>query len=84
MIKGILAALLGALVVAAIIAGIIYLFFSGLLLWLFGFIVAGVLAAAVFVIALIVLFALFYYMAEKKPEVKPGEYKLEEEMGKNE
>ena len=90
MIKGLASALLGALVVAAIIAGIIYLFFSGILLSILGFAVGGLIVAAiilfaiVFIFALIVFFALFYYMAEKKPEVTPGEYKLEEEKGKNE
>jgi hypothetical protein len=90
MIKGIIAALLGALIVAGIIVGVIYLFFSGVLLWLFGFIIEGLIAAAiilfiiVFAFALIVFLALFYYMAEKTPEITPGEYKLEEEKGKNE
>ena len=90
MIKGLVSALFGALVVAATIAGIVYLFFSGILLSILGFVVGGLIVAAmilfaiVFIFALIVFFTLFYYMAEKKPEVKPGEYKLEEEKGKNE
>lgn len=91
MIKGIAAALLGALAVAAIITGIVYLLFSGLILWLFGFIVGSLLVAAIiffiviFVFAIIVLFALFYYMAEKKPTIQThGNYKLEDEKGKNE
>ncbi|MCK4347907.1 MAG: hypothetical protein KAW47_04750 [Thermoplasmatales archaeon] len=90
MIKGLVSALFGALVVAAIIAGIVYLFFSGMLLSILGFVAGGlivaviILFAIVFIFALIVFFALFYYMAEKKPEVTPGEYTLEEEKGKNE
>ncbi len=90
MIKGLLSALFGALLVAAVIAGIIYLFFSGMLLSILGFVAGGLIVAAiilfgiVFIFAIIIFFALFYYMAEKKPEVTPGEYKLEEEKGKNE
>jgi len=90
MIKGLVSALFGALVVAAIIAGIVYLFFNGILLSIFGFVVGGLIVAAiilfaiVFIFALVVFFALFYYMAEKKPEVIPGDYKLDEEKGKGE
>ena len=90
MIKGLISALLGALVVAAIISGVAYLFFSGILLSILGFVIGGLIVAAillfaiVFIFTLIVFFALFYYMAEKKPEVTPGKYKLEEEKGKNE
>jgi len=90
MIKGLLSALFGALLVAAVIAGIAYLFFSGMLLSILGFVAGGLIVAAiilfgiVFIFAIIIFFALFYYMAEKKPEVTPGEYKLEEEKGKNE
>jgi phosphotransferase system glucose/maltose/N-acetylglucosamine-specific IIC component len=89
MIKGLLSALFGALLVAAVIAGIVYLFFSGMLLSILGFVAGGLIVAAiilfgiVFIFAIIIFFALFYYMAEKKPEVTPGEYKLEEEKGKN-
>jgi len=90
MIKGLLSALFGALLVAAVIAGIAYLFFSGMLLSILGFVAGGLIVAAiilfgiVFIFAIIIFFALFYYMAEKKPEITPGEYKLEEEKGKNE
>ena len=90
MIKGLLSALFGALLVAVVIAGIVYLFFSGMLLSILGFVAGGLIVAAiilfgiVFIFAIIIFFALFYYMAEKKPEVTPGEYKLEEEKGKNE
>ena len=90
MIKGIFAAILGALLVAAIIVGIIYLFFSGILLWLAGIFVAGIIIGAIimfiilFVFFILIFFALFYCMAEKKPTITPGEYKLEEEKGKNE
>ena len=90
MIKGLLSALFGSLLVAAVIAGIAYLFFSGMLLSILGFVAGGLIVAAiilfgiVFIFAIIIFFALFYYMAEKKPEVTPGEYKLEEEKGKNE
>ena len=82
MIKGIVAAIIGALIIAAIVVGIIWLFASGVFLLLFGFIGDAVIIAAVlffimiFVFALIVLFALFYYMAEKPPTIKPGEYKF--------
>jgi phosphotransferase system glucose/maltose/N-acetylglucosamine-specific IIC component len=90
MIKRLVSALFGALVVAAVISGIVYLFFSGILVSILGFVIGGLLVAAmvlfaiVFIFALILFFALFYYLAEKKPEVTPGEYKLEEEKGKNE
>ena len=90
MIKGLVSALLSALLVAAIISGIVYLFFSGILLSILGFVIDGLLVAViilfsiVFIFTLIAFFALFYYMAEKKPEVTQGEYKLEEEKGKNE
>jgi amino acid transporter len=90
MIKGLVSAFFGALVFATIIVGIVYLFFSGILLSILGLVVGGLIVAAVilffivFILALIIFFALFYYMAEKKPEVMPGEYKLEEEKGKNE
>jgi phosphotransferase system glucose/maltose/N-acetylglucosamine-specific IIC component len=89
MIKGIIAAVLAAFVLAAAIVGIISLFFSGMLLAMFGFIAATIFLAAIllfiiiFVFALIVFFALFYFMAEKKPEIKPGNYSLNEEKEKN-
>ncbi len=89
MIKGIVAAVLAALILAGVIVGIIGLFFSGALMVIFGFIATTIIIAiillfiVVFVFALIVFFALFYFMAEKKPEVKPGNYSLKEEKGKN-
>ncbi len=89
MIKGIIAAVLAAFILAGAVVGIISLFFSGLLLAIFGFIAATIVFAAIllfiiiFVFALILFFALFYFMAEKKPEVKPGNYSLNEEKGKN-
>jgi hypothetical protein len=88
MIRGLLSVILAALIVALIILGIFH--FAGLILWLAGILVVGVIIAAVIlfivilVFAVIVFFALFYYMAEKKPEITPGDYKLEEEKGKNE
>ena len=90
MLRGFVAAILGALAVALIIVGIAYLLFTGLLIWLGAIILGGILAGfiilfiIIFVIALIAFFALFYYMAEKKPTVEPGNYKLGEEKGKNE
>ena len=50
MIKGILAALLAALIVAGVIIGIIYLFFSGILLWLGGIFVVGIIVGAVILV----------------------------------
>jgi len=90
MIKGIVAAIFGALLVAAIIVGLIWLVASGVFLAIFGFIVGAVVIAAIlmffliFLFAVIIFFAVFYYMAEKSPTVTPGEYKLSEEKGKNE
>lgn len=91
MIKGLVSALLGALLVAGLIAGLLWLFASGFLLAIFGFIGVGLVVAAIlmfiicFVFALLVFFVLFYYMAEKKPTIQTsGNYKLEDEKGKNE
>jgi len=88
MIKGLFAALLAAIIVAAIILGIFH--FLGVIVWFVGILAVGLIIAAIilfvviFVFFIIVFFALFYYLAEKKPTVKAGEYKLEEEKGKNE
>ena len=91
MIKGIAVALLGAFIVAAIITGIIYLIFTGLLLWIAGIILGSLIIAMIiffiiiFLIALVMFFAFFYYLAEKKPTIqKHGDYKLDDEKGKNE
>ena len=90
MIKGLFSILFGTFIVTCIIVGIIYLFFSGILLSVLGFIVGGVIAATIilfiiiFFFALILIFALFYYISEKKTEIKPGEYKIEQEKGKTE
>lgn len=90
MMKGILAMFAAAFVTALLIAGIAYLFFSGFLLVLLGFIAGGIIIAAViffvivFIFAIVVFFAVFYFMAEKKPSVTPGEYDLKMEKGKNE
>lgn len=89
MMKGIIAAVLAAFILAGAVVGIIALFFSGALMVIFGFIAATIILAAIllfiiiFVFALIVFFALFYFMAEKKPVVKPGNYSLDDEKGKN-
>ena len=88
MIKGIAAAFLAALLVTAIILGLSYVI--GIIEWLATVIVVGVVIAAIilffviFIFAIVVFFALFYYLAEKKPVIEPGEYKLDEEKGKNE
>ncbi len=90
MMKGLFAMMAGAFLTALLIAGIVYLFFSGFLLMLFGFLAAGIIIAAVvffiivFIFAIVVFFALFYFMAEKKPSVTHGEYDLKMEKGKNE
>ena len=88
MIKGVVSSILGALFVSIII--LVILHFAGVILWLAGLLVAGVIIAAIvlfiilFIFAILVFLALFYYIAEKKPEIKPGEYTLKEEKGKNE
>lgn len=92
MIKGLAAALLAALIVAAIILGIFHFFgvLIGILEWFVAILVPSIIIAAIilfiiiFFFAIIVFFALFYFLAEKKPSIKPGEYKLEDEKGKNE
>lgn len=90
MIKGILSMIFGAIFTAAIIVGIIYLLFSGILIWLFGAFIISVIVAAIllfvilFVFLLLLFFAFFYYVAEKKPSVKPGEYSFDMEKGKHE
>ena len=89
MIKGIAAVVLGAVLVAVIILGVLWLIFSGLILWIAGFVLGSLIVAGIivfivlFVLAVIVFFALFYYLAEKSPQVEPGEYILEDQKGKN-
>ena len=90
MIKGFAAALAGAIVASLIVVGLIYLFFTGILAWIIGiftvgmFIAVAIIFVITFIIFLLMFFAFFYYLAEKKPEIKPGEYKLDQEKGKNE
>ncbi len=90
MIKGLLSAVLGALIIAAIIVGLIYIIFSGIILWvakvlLIGFIFAVIVLFLVFFIfILIAIIVLFYYIVEKKPTITPGEYNLDMEKGKHE
>jgi hypothetical protein len=90
MIKGVAAAFAGAIIVGLLVLGIIYIFFIGLIEWLAAILFVGILIGAiimffiVFIIFLIMFFAFFYYLAEKKPEIKPGHYKLEDEKGKHE
>ena len=90
MIKGIAAMLLAALISAGIIVGFFHLFLSGIIYWFVAiFAVASIVAILMlfgitFIFCIIIFFALFYYLAEKTPEITPGEYKLDEEKGKNE
>ena len=86
MIKGLISMFLGAIIIAAIIVGLIWLLFSGFLLLIFGAIViaAAILFLAIFIFAFIAFFAFFYFIAEKKPTNTPGEYTLDMEKGKNE
>ena len=90
MIKGIAAAILGAFLIGIIVLGILWLIFSGFILWIAGFVLGSIIIAGIivfmviFIFAVIAFFALFYYLAEKSPEVRAGEYKLEDEKGKNE
>ena len=87
MIKGFLSAIIGSIIIAALILGLFY--FIGIIVLIAGFFLIGLVYTIVivfillFVFFLISLFLLFYYMAEKKPMVKPGEYKLDMEKGKN-
>lgn len=89
MIKGIAGVILGAVLVAVIFLGVLWLIFSGIILWIAGFVLGSLIVAAIivfiviFVFAVIVFFALFYYLAEKSPQVEPGEYTLEDQKGKN-
>ena len=89
MIKGLAAAFAGAIIVGLLVLGIIYIFFIGLIEWLAAIFFVGLLIGAIimffiiFIIVLITFFAFFYYVAEKKPEIKHGEYKLEDEKDKH-
>ena len=88
MIKGILSAIIGAVIISALILGLLY--FLGFIILIAKLFMIGLTYAVVivflllFVFFLVSLFLLFYYMAEKKPTVTPGEYKLEMEKGKGE
>ena len=92
MIKGIGTATLAALFVTVVVIVILHFFevLINILIWLTGIFIGGIIVAAVilfiivFIFAVIAFFALFYFLAEKKPSIKPGNYKLEEEKGKNE
>ena len=92
MIKGIGTAILAALFVTVVVLVILHFFevLINILIWITGIVIGGIIVAAViffiivFIFAVIVFFALFYFLAEKKPNIKPGNYKLEEEKGKNE
>ena len=90
MIKGIAAAILGALLVGVVVLGVLWLVFSGLILCVAGFVLGSIIIAGIivfviiFVFAVVAFFALFYYLAEKTPNVEPGDYKLKDQKGKNE
>jgi len=89
MIKGLSAALLASLLIAVIIV-LILNFFDAIaqfaLLIGINFMIAAIILFVLFFIVLGVIFfiALFYFLAEKTPKIQPGEYKLEDEKGKNE
>lgn len=84
----ILLSLAGAAIFAGVVISIIYLFFIGLIYSFLEIIAGGVMIAViimfllVFIISAFTFFAMIYYMAEKKPTITPGDYKLEEEKGK--
>lgn len=88
MMKGILSMLIAALVVTVVLLGVFYLI--GILAWLAGILVIGIIFAAILIfvillaISIVIFFALFYYMAEKKPSITPGHYTLDNEKGKDE
>lgn len=90
MIKGIAAIILGSLLLALAVVGIFYLLFTGILLWIAAFFAGAFIIAALilfvlaFLLCILMFFAFFYYLAEKKPVVTPGQYRLDEEKGKNE
>jgi len=89
MIKGLTAALAASLIIAAIIMLILNFFeiiAQFAIILGIGFIFAAIILFVLFffIFGVILFVALFYYLAEKKPNIQPGDYKLEEEKGKNE
>ena len=86
MIKGILSVFIVSIFIALVSFFVFY--FAGIIIWFSGILFVGIMIGTlilffiVFIFALIVFFALFYYLAEKKPEIKPGEYLLKDEKGK--
>jgi hypothetical protein len=83
--KALVLAVIGGIFVSIIAAVMIYFLFEILgILFIFGIgliIITVIASAALFIISAV---AFFYYFTIKKPNIMPGEYKLEEEKGKNE
>jgi len=81
--KGIAYAILGAIILSAIVAGFIY--FLDVILGIAILIGLGVLFALIIIpiiVFLVSFIALFYYMAAKNPKIEPGNYTLGEVKGK--
>ena len=77
--------IIGGIIVAIFTAFVIYFLFEILgliLIFGIGFIIIMVIVSAIMFIVTAVAF--FYYFTIKKPNIIAGEYKLEEEKGKNE
>ncbi len=88
MLKGIAGMLLGTLVTVAIILGVLYFFnvfaIIAAALALSILVIAVIIGVAVFLFVIFAFFMLFYYLAEKTPEVTPGNYTLDQQKGKHE
>jgi hypothetical protein len=88
MMKG----LLGVFIAAVLFAVGVYIILDllGVLAMIVGFLVAlGILAfvlvfIVLFAFGFVLFFAALYFMIEKKPTVRPGDYTLDMEKGKNE
>ena len=88
MIKGLAGVLIAAILFAA--AVYVVLHFLGVIAMIAAFLVMSAIIVFIlifillFIFGFILFFAAIYYMIEKKPTVKPGEYTLDMEKGKNE
>lgn len=87
MMKGLAGILLAAIGFAVVL--FLILQFIGVIALLVGLFAIGFILVAIllfvllFVFGVLLFFALFYYMIEKKPEVKPGNYSLDMQHDKN-
>ena len=87
MIKGIFGMILGGLIVAAIVLLIFHFF--GVFAWIAAALAISALIVIILVGLLVVglgvlmFFLMFYYLLEKKPEIKAGDYNFDQTHGKH-